>query len=169
MTTWTWVVLISLQKNPPSQFTAMAPTWLGKLWPYFHKGDAQNKSHSKAYCKGCVTVKLLLEPADHPKEQHFTNGEIYDNIIVNWFITKPISVACEAAGKREALRMPWLLNVKWKPMTLNALFGGTKPSQLPRIVEADEEDIMQQMMAEAMKDERPDDGAIEIGTDNEWQ
>ena len=54
-------------------------------------------------------------------------------------------------------------------MTLDALFGGTKPSRPPRIVEADEEDIMQQMMAEALEDERPDDGAIEIGTDDEWQ
>ena len=61
----------------------MALTWLGKLWPYFHKGEAQNKSHS--------------------------------------------------------------------------------------IVEAEEEDFMWQMMAEALEDERPDNGAIEIGTDNEWQ
>ena len=28
---------------------------------------------------------------------------------------------------------------------------------------------MWQMMAKALEDERPDNGAIEIGTDNEWQ
>ena len=54
-------------------------------------------------------------------------------------------------------------------MTLNTLFGGTKPSQPLRIVKVDEENIMQQMMAEALEDERPDNGAIKIGTEDEWQ
>ena len=49
---------------------------------------------------------------------------------------------------------------KWKPMTLNTLFCGTKPSLPLRIVEADEEEVMQQIMAEALEDGRPDDGAI---------
>ena len=57
---------------------------------------------------------------------------------------------------------------KWQPMTLNTLFGGTKPSHPLRIVEVDEEEIMQQLMAKALEDERPDDGAIKIGSDNEW-
>ena len=60
-------------------------------------------------------------------------------------------------------------SAKWKPMTLNTLFGGTKPSQPLRIVKVDGEDIMQQMMAEALEDERPDNGAIKIGTEDEWQ
>ena len=38
-----------------------------------------------------------------------------------------------------------------------------------RIVEADEEEVMQQIMAKALEDEKPDDGAIEIDTDDEWQ
>ena len=38
-----------------------------------------------------------------------------------------------------------------------------------RIVEVDEEEVMQQIMAEALEDERPDDSAIEINTDDEWQ
>lgn len=57
---------------------------------------------------------------------------------------------------------------KWQLMTLDTLFSGTKPSRPSRIVEADEEEIMQQMIAEALEDERPDDGAIEIGSDDEW-
>ena len=46
-------------------------------------------------------------------------------------------------------------------------FGGTKLSQPPRIVKVDEEDIMQQMMAKALEDKRPDNGAIKIGTEDE--
>ena len=57
---------------------------------------------------------------------------------------------------------------KWQLMTLNTLFSGTKPSHLLKIVEADEEEIMQKMIAEALEDERPDDGAIKISSDDEW-
>jgi hypothetical protein len=72
--------VLELWKNRTSQQPAMAWTRLGKLWYFFHKGEAQNKSHHKAYCKGCVTVKLELKPADHPKEQCFTDGETYTDM-----------------------------------------------------------------------------------------
>lgn len=42
-----------------------------------------------------------------------------------------------------------------------------EPNQPLRIVKVDEEDIMQQMMAEALEDKRPDNGAIKIGTEDE--
>ena len=52
-------------------------------------------------------------------------------------------------------------------MTLDALFGGTKPS-CPWTIEVDEEEALQQVTTKAREDERLDDGAIEIGSDNEW-
>ena len=27
---------------------------LNPLWPFFHRGEKQNASHYRAYCKGCV-------------------------------------------------------------------------------------------------------------------
>ena len=61
-------------------------------------------------------------------------------------------------------------SVKWKPITLDNLFGGTKhkASQPSRTIE-EEEEAMEQAMAEALEDERPDDGAIEINSDEEYQ
>lgn len=61
-------------------------------------------------------------------------------------------------------------SVKWKPITLNNLFSGTKhkASRPSRTIE-EEEEAMEQAMAEALEDERPDDGAIEINSDEEYQ
>ena len=61
--------------------------------------------------------------------------------------------------------------VKWKPITLDNLFGGTKhkASRPSRTIEEEEEEAMEQAMAEALEDERPDDGAIEINSDEEYQ
>ena len=69
---------------------------LGKLWQFYHKGEAQNSKHHKCYCHGCVAVKLALE-------------------------------------------------------------------------EEEEEEAMEQAMAETLEDEWPDDGAIEINSDEEYQ
>ena len=41
---------------------------LGKLWPFFHKGELQNSCHYKAFCNGCIKDKLALEPPDLMKE-----------------------------------------------------------------------------------------------------
>lgn len=62
-------------------------------------------------------------------------------------------------------------SVKWKQITLDTLFGGTKhkPSRSSRTIEEEEEQAMEQAMAEALEDERLDDGAIEIDTDEEYQ
>ena len=62
-------------------------------------------------------------------------------------------------------------SVKWKLITLDNLFGGTKhkASQPSRTIEEEEEEAMEQAMAEALEDERPDDGAIEINSDEEYQ
>ena len=61
-------------------------------------------------------------------------------------------------------------SVKWKPITLDNLFGGTKhkASRPSRTIE-EEEEAMEQAMVEALEDERPDDGAIEINSDEEYQ
>ena len=61
-------------------------------------------------------------------------------------------------------------SVKWKPITLDNLFGGTKhkASRPSRTIE-EEEEAMEQAMAEALEDEQPDDGAIEINSDEEYQ
>ena len=62
-------------------------------------------------------------------------------------------------------------SVKWKPITLDNLFGGTKhkASRPSRTIEEEEEEAMEQAMAEALEDERLDDGAIEINSDEEYQ
>lgn len=54
---------------------------LGKLWPFFHKGELQNSSHYKAFCNGCIEDKLALEPPDPTKEQKFKAGEIHSLIL----------------------------------------------------------------------------------------
>jgi hypothetical protein len=60
-------------------------------------------------------------------------------------------------------------SIKWKLITLNNLFGGTKykPTHPSRTIE-EEEEVMEQAMAEAQEDEWLDDGAIEIGSDEEY-
>ena len=62
-------------------------------------------------------------------------------------------------------------SIKWKLITLNNLFGGTKhkPTQPSRTIEEEEEEAMEQAMAEALEDEWLDDGAIKIGSDEEYQ
>ena len=61
-------------------------------------------------------------------------------------------------------------SVKWKLITLDNLFGGTKhkASQPSRTIE-EEEEAIEQAMAEALEDEQLDDGAIEINSDEEYQ
>jgi hypothetical protein len=60
---------------------------------------------------------------------------------------------------------------KWKPITLENLFGGTKhkPTRPSRTIEEEEKDALAQAMAEAAEDKVPDDGAIEIGSDEEYR
>ncbi|KAJ7105348.1 ribonuclease H-like domain-containing protein, partial [Mycena epipterygia] len=59
----------------------------------------------------------------------------------------------------------------WKPMTLQVLFGGAekprarKPSA--RVIE--EEESLMQALADAEEDANPDDGAIEVDSDEEYQ
>ena len=58
---------------------------------------------------------------------------------------------------------------KWKPATLAILFGGQKqpPSRLSP-AEIDAESALMQALAEVEEDERPDDGEIEIPSDEEY-
>ena len=54
----------------------MSGTRLGKLWDFYHKGDAQNSKHFKCYCRGCVAVKLALQPTENSPEQCFQDGQM---------------------------------------------------------------------------------------------
>ena len=61
-------------------------------------------------------------------------------------------------------------SIKWKLITLDNLFGSTKhkPARCSRTIE-EEEEAMEQAMTEAPEDEQLDDGAIEIGSNEEYQ
>ena len=56
-------------------------------------------------------------------------------------------------------------SVKWKWIALN---NHTKPTHTSRTIE-EEEEAMEQAMAEALEDERLDDGAIEVGSEKQYQ
>jgi hypothetical protein len=58
---------------------------------------------------------------------------------------------------------------KWKPVTLANLFGGQEPllSQLTS-TEIDAEAALMEALADADEDEWLDDGAVEIGSDEEY-
>ncbi|KAJ7480418.1 ribonuclease H-like domain-containing protein [Mycena galericulata] len=58
----------------------------------------------------------------------------------------------------------------WKPMTLRALFGGAeKPrTRKPSARAMEEEEILMEALAEEIEDTFPDDGAIEVDSDEEY-
>ena len=60
-------------------------------------------------------------------------------------------------------------SIKWKLITLNNAFGSNKPTHPSRTIEEEEEEAMEQAMAEALNDEQLDDGASKIGSDKEYQ
>ena len=73
-------------------------------------------------------------------------------------------------------RLPWLASVlesmprcvKPASMKLEVLFGGLPhPPCLPRVV-IDEEAALMEAFADAEEDERPDDGAIEVDSEEEY-
>lgn len=57
----------------------------------------------------------------------------------------------------------------WKPTTLAALFGGVmaRTSRLPA-VEIDVEAALMEVLADIEEDARPDEGGIEIDSDEEF-
>jgi len=58
---------------------------------------------------------------------------------------------------------------KWKPVTLANLFGGQELLLLrPASTEIDAEAALMEALADADEDERLDDGAVEIGSDEEY-
>jgi len=79
---------------------------LQAVWSAYHRGEKQNGSHYKAYCKGCVRHKEAQAELLHPS---------------------------------------WLL-----PAEINA------------------ESELMQALAEIDEDERPDDGVVEIHSDDEY-
>ena len=61
-------------------------------------------------------------------------------------------------------------STKWKHISLKTLFGGTKPvpMHLLQTMEEEEEAAMMQAMAEVDEDKRPDDGEMEIPSEDEY-
>ena len=62
-------------------------------------------------------------------------------------------------------------STKWKHISLETLFGGTRPvpaRSLQTMEEEEEEAAMMQAMVEADEDERPDDGEVEIPSEDEY-
>lgn len=92
--------------------------------------------------------------------------------MAQWIAKVREAEAAEEIEERDAaLQSRRRSSVKWKPITLDNLFGGTKhkASRPWRTIEEEEEEAMEQAMAEALEDERLDDGAIEINSDEEYQ
>ncbi|KAJ6614400.1 hypothetical protein B0H10DRAFT_1950765 [Mycena sp. CBHHK59/15] len=67
---------------------------------------------------------------------------------------------------------PWIPNrlPTWKPIMLQVLFGGAEKicSRRPLARVRDEEERLMQALADAEEDAYPDDGAIEIDSDEEY-
>ena len=61
-------------------------------------------------------------------------------------------------------------STKWKDISIETLFGGTKPipARSLQTMEEEEEAAMMQAMAEVDEDERPDDGKVEIPSKDEY-
>ena len=60
-------------------------------------------------------------------------------------------------------------STKWKDISLETLFGGTKPIPARSLQTMEEEEAaMMQAMAKVDEDERPDDGKVEILSEDEY-
>jgi hypothetical protein len=58
---------------------------------------------------------------------------------------------------------------KWKPVSLANLFSGCESLlSRPPSAEIDAEAALMEALAEVEEDERPDDGAVEVGSDEEY-
>jgi hypothetical protein len=58
---------------------------------------------------------------------------------------------------------------KWKPVSLANLFSGCEPLLLrPPSTEIDAEAALMEALAEVEEDEWPDDGAVEVGSNEEY-
>ena len=62
----------------------------------------------------------------------------------------------------QGLKTQCCTSMKWKPISLETLFGSTKPTPACSLQMMEEEEAMMQAMVEADEDERTDDGAVEI-------
>jgi hypothetical protein len=93
--------------------------------------------------------------------------------IVNHFRVMADRFQVTADRNSDHSRFPYLESdrrtTKWKPITLAILFGGRKqpPSRLLQ-EEIDAESELMQALAEVEERERPDDGAVEIDSDEEF-
>ncbi|KAJ7210832.1 hypothetical protein GGX14DRAFT_394457 [Mycena pura] len=130
------------------------------------KGEGLPKP--KAFGVGFMKAFRILPPADDPFRkpsritcpnynplwEYFHKGEAQN--------TRHFKTYCKGC-------------VNWRPLTLKALFGGaTKPRErksarkaAQRVMEAEE--ILMQQLAEEEEDCIPDDGAIEIDSDEEYR
>ncbi|KAJ6596559.1 ribonuclease H-like domain-containing protein [Mycena sp. CBHHK59/15] len=66
------------------------------LWAYFHKGEKQNQTHFKTYCKACV--KRQMETAAAPMSDIVTQGQTYRD-------------ACAAVGHTLSTKQAWIAHL----------------------------------------------------------
>jgi hypothetical protein len=94
--------------------------------------------------------------------------------MVQWIVKVQEAEAAEELEEWDAalqmIESQHCSSIKWKPITLDNIFGSTKhkPMRPSRII-GEKEEAIEQAMAEAPEDEWLDDGAIEIGSDEECQ
>ncbi|KAJ6618395.1 hypothetical protein B0H10DRAFT_2217697 [Mycena sp. CBHHK59/15] len=96
------------------------------------------------YCKACVAHRL------DKQAEAMDGGDESDNDL--------------------ASRLPNCLPV-WKQMTLAVLFRGAEKSRARKLAARamEQEELLMQALAEAEENGVPDDGAIEIDSDDEFQ
>ena len=125
----------------------------------------------------------LLGNQDHEDESE--RGRLLVTSQAGWRVElalwmKKVQDAAEAENLDErdevlqGLETQHCTSTKWKPISLKTLFGGTKPVptcllQMMMEVEVEVEVAMMQAMVEADEDKRPDDGVVEIPSEDEYQ
>ncbi|KAJ7024712.1 hypothetical protein C8F04DRAFT_1269965 [Mycena alexandri] len=111
------------------------------LWAFFHKGEKQDATtHFRTYCKACVKKYAALAEADDEAEVPPADPPIPNRIPA------------------------------WKPLTLRVLFSGVEScTRKPSAKVMEEEELLMEELANAAEDENPDDGGIEIDSDDEFR
>ncbi|KAJ6597884.1 ribonuclease H-like domain-containing protein, partial [Mycena sp. CBHHK59/15] len=66
------------------------------LWVYFHKGEKQNSTHFKTYCKACV--RHQMESVAAPMSDIVTQGQTFRD-------------ACDAVGSTLSTKLAWIAHL----------------------------------------------------------
>jgi hypothetical protein len=118
----------------------------------------------------------LLE--DQNNEDEDEHGQLLVTTMEGWRtnMARWIGVAwdaeCEDESDKDAEPLELLGNshaTAWRPVMLTKLFGGQKECPLWLLpAEIDAESELMQALAEVDEDEHPDDGAVEIASEDEY-